>query len=110
MIRFACPLCQGMVTASKAQAGLAVVCPSCRSPVTAPAPAEPPGGRLKVERIECVCGSKLNPEWRDRVSPTGWTLMVAMFFLCTPFFWVGFFVRERGLYCPDCSRKIRRVE
>ena len=107
MIRFPCPLCQGTVTASDNKAGLAVVCPSCHNPITAPVPTEVAKRLAVPERFACLsCGTRSKPERRDRISTWGWVCFVALLFFCLPLCWIGLLIRERGLFCVECGIRL----
>jgi hypothetical protein len=55
---------------------------------------------------ECpFCGSKAEPYSAEEISQTGWVLFVVLIFLFLPLCWLGLFMKDCYLECPDCGER-----
>lgn len=57
--------------------------------------------------FECpYCHSHEGVRTENRVSLAGWAVLIAMLFVCFPFFWIGFMIKEDVQFCRSCGIKI----
>jgi hypothetical protein len=57
--------------------------------------------------FECpFCHSRLPPVIQNKVSTTGWVVLVVMLLFCFPLFWVGLLIKEDYRVCRSCGIKL----
>ena len=55
------------------------------------------------------CGSHAGVNEVYKTSQMGWIIVIGLLlFLCFPLFWIGFFFRDRTLYCRSCNMALSR--
>jgi hypothetical protein len=66
-----------------------------------------PLGYAPMGGFQCpYCRTTVPPVTRERVSQTGWIVMVVLIIACFPLFWIGLLIKEPYRVCRECGNTL----